>query len=106
MPPTEETVIVRARSRGPLGPAVVGCALLVAACAGTPRAVPARAPAVPPPPAGDDRAVSVLSCRQISDERAAIAAALGPDAGAAGADAALERHDRLLAAVAAEKGCR
>jgi hypothetical protein len=48
----------------------------------------------------------VLSCRQIKDERAAIAAVLGPNAGAAGADTALARHDRLLAEVEAEKGCR
>jgi hypothetical protein len=65
------------------------------------------APAAPPPTAAaDDRAAAVLSCRQIMDERAAIAAALGPNAGAGGADSALARHDRLLAEIEAEKGCR
>lgn len=103
---TGTRAIVRVRPRRRLGPAVVGCALLLAACAGTPRRAPASAPPPPPPPVEDDRAAAVLSCRQIKDERAAIAAVLGPNAGAAGADTALARHDRLLAEVEAEKGCR
>jgi hypothetical protein len=95
------------RSNRRIWPAVAGCVMLLAACARTPRSVPSAAPApAPPPPAGDERATSVLSCRQIGEERAAIAAVLGPNAGTSGANAALARRDGFLAELETEKGCR